>query len=91
MTNSDISNSINLDHELCYFGSQDSISVHPFELDQTSNIENLIDILVSFPFPEIELEHEYDSKSQLGISISLLESILTLVSFPHFNHFLSQH
>ena len=42
------------------FGNQDSISVHPFELDQHQNFENLVDILASYPFLEIELEHEYD-------------------------------
>ena len=38
----------------CCFGNQDSISVHPFELDQTLTFENPIDSLASYPFPEIE-------------------------------------
>jgi len=41
--------------ETCYFGKQDSISAHPFELAQTSNVENYIDILPSYPFPELNL------------------------------------
>jgi len=50
LINPDISNSIDLDKESCCFGNQDSISAHPSELDQTSNIENPIDILASYPF-----------------------------------------
>jgi len=34
---------------------EDSISAHPFELAQTLNFENHIDILASYPFPKIEL------------------------------------
>ena len=62
-----------------------SISAHSFELAQTPNFENHIDILVSYPFPEIELENEYDPKSQLCNSILLPVSIMTLVSSPNFN------
>ena len=36
------------------------------ELDQTSNVKNPIDILASYPFPEIELEQEYDPELPLG-------------------------
>ena len=58
---------------------------HTFELAQTPNFENEIDILVSYSFPEIELE--YDPESQLGDSILLPDSIMTPVSSPHFNLF----
>ena len=46
----------------CCFEKQDFISAHPFELAQTLKLENYIDILASYPFPEIELENEYDHK-----------------------------
>ena len=82
LTNSDIPNSIDLTQDSCHFGNQDSISAHPSELDQISNVENPIDILASYPFPEIELEYEYDPESQLGNSISLPDSIMTEVFLP---------
>ena len=44
--------------------NQDSISFHPFELAQ--NFENHLDILPSHPFPEIELEYEYNPDPQVG-------------------------
>jgi len=87
LTDPDISNSIDLAQESCCFGNQDSISSHPFELDQNQNFENHLDILASYPFSEIELENECVPKSQLGNSISLLDSILTPVYLPDFNHF----
>ena len=59
----------------------------PSELDQTSNVENPIDILASYPFPEIKLEHEYDPESQLSNSISLPDSIMTEVFLPDFRLF----
>ena len=62
-----------------------SISTHPIELAQTPNFENHIDILTSYPFPEIELENEYDPEPQLGNPILLPISIMTLVSSPDFN------
>ena len=83
--NSAIPNSIDLTQDSCHFENQDSISAHPSELVQTSNH---IDILASYPFPEIELEHEYDPKLQLGNSISLPDSILTKVFLPEFRPFL---
>ena len=85
LTNPDISNSIDLDQESCCFGNQNSISAHPFELDQHQNFENLIDILVSYLFSEIELEHDYDPEPQLGNAISLSDSIMTPLSLPDFN------
>ena len=66
MTNLDISNSIDQDQDSCCFSNQDSISAHPFELDQYQNFENHVNILASYPFPEIKLEHEYDLEPQLG-------------------------
>ena len=69
----------------CYFGKQDFILAHPFELAQTLNFENHIKILASYPLPEIELENEYDLEPQLGNSILLPDSIMTPVSSPDFN------
>ena len=57
--------------ESCCFRNQDSISAHPFELEQHQILENHIDMLASYPCPEIELENECDPKPQLGNSISL--------------------
>jgi len=91
LTNSAIPNSIDLTQDSYHFGNQDSILVHPSELNQTSNIENPIDILASYPFPEIELEHEYDPESQLGNSISLPDSIITEVFLPNFRIFPCQY
>ena len=69
------------------FWTPNSISAHPSELVQTSNVENPIDILASYPFPEIELEHEYDPEPQLGNSISLPDSIMIEVFLPDFRLF----
>ena len=69
VTNSAIPNSIDLTQDSCHFGHQVLISAHPSELVQTSNVKYLI--LASYPFPEIELEHEYHPELQLGNSISL--------------------
>ena len=67
-----------------YFRNQDSITVHPFELDQTPSFESHIDILASYPFPEIEIEYESDPEPQVGNSISFFDSIMTPVSLPDF-------
>ena len=77
MTNSDTPNSIDFIQDSCHFGNQDSISAHLSELDQTSNVENPIDILASYSFLEIELEYDYDPESQLDNSISPPDSIIT--------------
>ena len=58
LTISDVANHSVRAEESCYFGKQDSILAHPFELAQTPNFENHIDILASYPFLEIELENE---------------------------------
>jgi len=63
LTNPDISNSINLYQESCYFEYQDPISAHPFELDQNQNFEKHINILATYPFSEIKPEYEYDSEA----------------------------
>ena len=68
-----------------------SILAHPFELAQTPKFENKIDILTSYPFPEIELENEYDPEPQLSDSILLLDSIMTPVSSPDSIFSPSQH
>jgi len=73
--------------ELCCFENQYLISSYPFELDQNQFFENHIDILTSYPFPEIKFEHECDPEPQLCNSVSLLDSILTLVPLLDFNHF----
>ena len=67
------------------FGKQDSILAHPFELAQTSNLENQIDILASYFFLKIELMNEYNPEPQLGNSILLPYSIMTPVFSPDFN------
>ena len=56
LTNPYIPNHIDWTQESCYFENQDSISAHPFELDQTPSFESHIDILTSYPFPEIKIE-----------------------------------
>ena len=91
LTNSDISNSINLDQKSCCFENQDSMSAYPFELDQTSNFKNPIDIMASYSFSKIELEHEYDPEPQLDNTISLPDSIMTEVFLPDFRPFPSQY
>ena len=56
----------------------------PIETYQTLRFENHIDILASYPFPEIEIEYESDPEPQVGDSISLFDSIMTLISLPDF-------
>ena len=80
-------NSIDLTQDSCHFENQDSISAHPSELVQTSNVKDPVDILASYPFPEIELEHEYDPEPQLGNLNSLPDSIMTEVFLPEFRPF----
>ena len=85
LTISDVANHfVRVDESYC-FEKQDSILAHPFELTQTLNFENEVDILASYPFPEIELE--YDPEPQLSDSILLPDSIMTPVSSPDFNLF----
>ena len=67
LTNPYIPNSIDWSQESCYFGNQYSISAHPFELDQTLGFESHIDILASYPFPEIEIKHECDPEPHVEI------------------------
>ena len=86
LTNPYIPNSIEWIKESCYFGNQDSISAHPFELDQNQNSESLIDILASYPFPKIEIERECDPNPQVGNFFSPFDSIMTLISLSDFFH-----
>ena len=62
--------------------NQDSISLQPFELAQ--NFKNHLDILASYPFPEIELELKSDPEPQVANSISLFDSIMIPVFLPDF-------
>jgi len=91
LTNPYIPNSTDWTQESCYFRNKDSILAYSFELDQISSFENQIDILASYPFPEIEIEHESDLEPQVGNSFSLFDSIMTLVSLSDFSLFRSQH
>ena len=84
LTNSYLPDSTTLTQESCDFGNQDSILVHPFELAQ--NFEKHLDILASYPFPEVEVENDGDPEPHIGDSISLLDSIVTLISLPNFFH-----
>ena len=54
LANSDVFNSVDMTKESCHFGNQASISSYQLELDQNQTL----DILASYPFPEIELEDE---------------------------------
>ena len=84
LTNPYVPNSIDWTQESCYFRNHNSISARPFELNQTPCFENHIDILASYPFPEIEIEHENNPEPQVGNFISLFDSIITLVSLSDF-------
>ena len=86
-----IPNSIDWTQESCYFENQDSILANSFELDQTLSFESLIDILTSYPFLEIEFEHEYDHEPQLSNSISLPDFIMIRCFYQISDFFLSQH
>ena len=87
LTSSDVTNHPVRVEESCSFGNQDSISEQPLELAQTPNFKKDIDSLASFPFPEIELENEYDPETQFSDSILLPDSIMTPVSSPDFDLF----
>jgi len=84
LTNPYIPNSIDWTQESCYFGNQDSISAHRFELDQAPSFESYFDILASYPFPKIEIKHECDLEPYVGNFISLFVSIMTLIFLPDF-------
>ena len=87
LASSDVGNHSVRAEESCCFGTQGSISAQSFELAQTPNFESDIDSLASYPFPEIELENEYDHEPQLSDSILLPDSIMTPVSSPDFDPF----
>ena len=87
LTSSNVANHSVRAEESCCFGKQGSISAQSFELTQTLNFKSDINSLASYPFPEIELENEYDHEPQLSDSILLPDSIITPVSSPDFNLF----
>ena len=64
LTNPYIPNSTDWTQESCSFGNQDSISEHTFELDQSPSNESRLDILASYPFPEL--------KSNLNVILNFL-------------------
>ena len=64
--------------------NQDSISFHPFELAQISRI--ILTFWQVILFSEIELMQDCDLDPQIGHSISLFDSIITLVSLRDFFH-----
>jgi len=82
LTNPAMQHSIDMTQDSYHFGNQDSISAQPSELVQTSDP---IDILASFPFPEIELEN--DPELSLDDSILLPDPIMTPVPSPDFTPF----
>ena len=82
LTDPDIFNPIDLAQESCCFGNQDFVSSHNLELDQYSTFDKL----VSYHFNEIELKHECDHDPQLCDSVSIFDSILTLVFLPDLDH-----
>jgi len=84
LTNPYIPNSTDWIQESCYFGNQDSISANPLKLDQTLRFENHINILASFSFSEIEIEHEFNPEPHVSDSISPFDYIMTPVSLSDF-------
>jgi len=87
LTDSYIPNSTDWIHESCHFGNPALILEHTFELDQTPSYESHMDILASYPFPEIEIEPECDPEPHLSGSISLFDSIMTPVFYQIFSLF----
>ena len=55
LTNPYIPNFIDWTQESCYFGNQDSISVHPLELDQTHVLKITLTFWKVNPFLELKL------------------------------------
>ena len=82
LTDPYIPNSTDWTQESCHFRNPVSISSYQPELAQ--NFENHPDILARYPFPKIELELESDLEPHVSDSISLFNSIITLVSLPDF-------
>ena len=83
MTIPNISSHIDGNQESWYLEDydQDSISPQNFELDQYQPIDKF----ASFHFNEIELENKCDTDYQCCDSVSLFESMLTLLSLPDLN------
>jgi len=63
--------------------NQESISSHKLELDQFQTLDKL----AKFSFNEIEHKCECDPDPQPCDSVSIFESILTLVSLPNLDQF----
>jgi len=61
-----------------HFGNQASISSCQPKLDQNQ----ILDILASYSFPEIELEDEYEPELHFDDSSPIFESISTPVVLP---------
>jgi len=70
--------------ESCHFRNQDSISSYQSKLDQNQ----ILDILTSYPFLEIELKDECEPALQFSDSSPILESILTRVLLPELSNIL---
>ena len=74
LANFDAFNSIDMTQESCHFENQASISSYQPKLDQNQ----ILDILASYPFPEIKLKDECEPELQFSDSSPSLESISTL-------------
>ena len=72
LTDPYIPNSTDWTYESCHFGNPVSISSYKPELDQTLSYESRLDILASYPFPEIEIEPECDPEPLLVIPFHFL-------------------
>ena len=77
LTNPYILNSTDWTQESCYFRNQDSISAHPFKLDQTLSFESPIDILASYPFLKLKL----NMKVILNLKFVILFHFLTQLQY----------
>jgi len=84
LTNLYIPYSTDWTQESCYSGNQDSISERTSQFDQTPSYKSRLDILASYPFPEIEIKPECDPEPHVSNFISLFDSIMTLVSLSDF-------
>ena len=72
---------VHITQESCHFENLASISSYQPELDQNQ----IFDILISYPFPETELEDEFEPELQFSDPI---ESISTPVVLPKLSNIL---
>jgi len=72
--------------ESCHFENQDSISSYQSGFDQNQ----ILNVLVSYPFPEIKLEDECEPALQFSNSSPIFESISTPVVLPELSNILEQ-